>query len=129
LFAAIRLDNVEAVASLLKNGADVLSRNSEGVPAIQLAKQSGNGELMKMLRSHPSFLYRVRKATEDKGQAAPSKIDDIREDESEDLGDKEDEGYSSQASDNGDSTSFVMPNVPREVLPFRSRPAKEPVAA
>ncbi len=129
LFAAIRLDNVEAVASLLKNGADVLSRNSEGVPAIQLAKQSGNGELMKMLRSHPSFLYGVRKATEDKDQAAPSKIDDIREDESEDLGDKEDEGYSSQVSDNGDSTSFVMPNVPREVLPFRSRPAKEPVAA
>lgn len=129
LFAAIRLGNVKAVTSLLKNGADVLSRNSEGVAAIQLAKQSGNGEMMKILRSHPSFLYRVRKATEDKNQATPGRIDEIREDESEGLDSKEDEGYSSQVSDNGDSTSFVMPDFPREAMPFRSRPAKEPVAA
>ncbi len=128
LFAAIRFDNVKAVESLLNNRADVLSRNSEGVTAIQLAKQSGNGEMMKVLQSHPSFLYRVRKATGDKNQAASSKIDDIRE-ENENSDDKEDEGYSSQVSDTGESTSFVTPDIPRETIPFRSRPAKEASAA
>jgi len=129
LFAAIRLDNVKAAESLLKNGADVLSRNSEGVTALQLARESGNGDMMKVLRSHPSFLYRVRKATTEKIEATPSGMDKIKEGANEDLDDKEDdEGYSSQVSDNGESEAFAMTSAPRDAIPFRSRPVKEPLA-
>ena len=127
-FAAVRLDNVKAVESLVKNGADVLSRNSEGVTALQLAKESGNGEMMKVLRSHPSFLFRVRKATTEKVEANPSRMDKIKEGGNEDSDDKEDdEGYSSQVSDNGESEASVMHSVPRDAIPFRSRPVKEPL--
>ena len=129
LFEAIRLDNVKAVKSLLDNGADVLSRDFEGVTAVQLAKESGNGEMMKALRSHPSFLYHVRKATDDKKESFPNRIDEVREGEDQDEGGKEDdEGYSSQVSDTVDPAPFEMPNVPREAIPFRSRPTKEPFA-
>ena len=128
LFAAIRYNNVKAVESLFNNGADVLSRNSEGKTAIQLAKESGNGDMMKILQSHPSFFYRVRKASTDKKKVSvSSKIDEINE--GDDLnGEKtDDEGYSSQVSDNGERASFEMPEVPRDAVPFRTRPVKEPL--
>ena len=128
LFAAIRYQNVKAVESLLNNGADVLSRNSEGVTAIQLAKESGDGDMMKILRSHPSFLYRVRKATTDEKKVAiPSKIEEVKEGDDLNAEKTDDEGYSSQLSDNGERASFEMPDVPSKTIPFRSRPVKEPL--
>ena len=127
LFAAIRYENVNAVRTLLKNGADVLSRNSEGETAIRLAKESGNGDLIKILGSHPSFLYRVRKASTDEKVSLSRKTEEVTEGDKINDEKTDDEGYSSQISDTGERASFEMPEVPRDAIPFTSRPSKEPL--
>ena len=125
LFAAIRLNNVEAVKCLLKNKADVLSTNSDGISAIQLAKETGSDEMKKVLRSHPSFVFRVKQSTGSDEHAVPSNVYEVIHDDNED---KSDEGYSSQVSDNDEMISYKMPDIPQEAVPFRSRVANEPLA-
>ena len=59
LFAAVELGCVTALRILLSNGADVLDHNPEGLTALQLAKEAGDGEMIRVLVSSKSFSYPV----------------------------------------------------------------------
>lgn len=48
-FEAVRLGNVGVVEILLKKGADILSRDVEGMTAMQLAKEAGNPDMIRAL--------------------------------------------------------------------------------
>lgn len=91
-FASIEQSNIKVVKLLLRLGADVLSRNMEGITAIQLAQEIGNDQMVRVLQSSPSFYYK-----------APGK-------DSEDT------------SSSTNSTSSMALKLDHDVVPFRSRP-------
>lgn len=59
-FAAIEMGNIKAVEALIKRGkADVLSRNSEGLTSLQVAKANDDGEMIRLLKISKSFYHEV----------------------------------------------------------------------
>lgn len=71
-FAAIEQNNVTVVKLLLQLRADVLSRNMDGITAIQLAQEVGNEKVMRVLQSSPSFYYKASKEDPDEGVISSS---------------------------------------------------------
>lgn len=58
-FEAVRLGNVGVVEILLKKGVDKLSRDVEGMTAIQLAKEANNPEMIRALTLGKTFLFEI----------------------------------------------------------------------
>lgn len=58
-FEAVRLGNVKVVEILLKKGADKLSRDVEGMTAMQLAKEADNPEMIRALTLGKTFRFQV----------------------------------------------------------------------
>lgn len=58
-FEAVRLGNVKVVEILLKKGADKLSRDVEGMTAMQLAKEADNPEMIRALTLGKAFRFQV----------------------------------------------------------------------
>ena len=92
LFAGIELSNIKVVKLLLNLGADVLSRNLEGITAIQLAQEMGSDKMIRVLQSSPSFYYKAYK------------------EDSEEM------------TSSTDLSPLKRLNLDHEVVPFRSRP-------
>ncbi len=57
-FAAIKLGSIEGAATLLSQGADLLSRNVDGLTALQLAKEIDDEKMVRFLQSTKSMYYK-----------------------------------------------------------------------
>ena len=98
-FKAVELGNVKVVRRLVDDKAhnvDVWAKNSDGTRAIQIAIDADDIEMIRALRSSPSFHYTFHEKNED-----------------------EEEGHG--ASDSMDSVDFEKKMSDR-VVPFRPRP-------
>lgn len=91
-FEAVRLGKVEVVEILLKKGADKLSRDVEGMTAMQLAKEADNPEMIRALTLGKTFRFQI-----------------------------DDEGWENIGA-SGDTIKPEAPAEHMSHVPFRSRP-------
>ena len=66
-FAAVELGRLSAVTKLIDVGADLSLKNALGQTALQMAKESGNGEILRVLRSNKS-VFRSPRVVEDEDE-------------------------------------------------------------
>ena len=68
-FAAVELGRLSAVTKLIDLGADLSLKNALGQTALQMAKESGKGEILQVLRSNKS-VFRSPRVLEDEDDGA-----------------------------------------------------------
>lgn len=74
-FAAVELGRLSAVTKLIDMGADLSLKNALGQTALQMAKESGKGEILQVLRSNKS-VFRSPRVVEDGDGTGVAEDDD-----------------------------------------------------
>ena len=72
-FAAVELGRLSAVTKLIDMGADLSLKNALGQTALQIAKESGRGEILQVLRSNKS-VFRSPGLVEDEDDGAQEEL-------------------------------------------------------
>ena len=72
-FAAVELGRLPAVTKLIDMGADLSLKNALGQTALQMAKESGKGEILQELRSNKS-VFRSPGLVEDEDDGAQEEL-------------------------------------------------------